>query len=151
MLYSPADVKLLFETLGYGAYMRLSRYHKETPELVKGEHSAVTAGMTNTSVTIYEGNADGHCKVMMSTYTLDAFLAAYNCATRTVAHSFTGQAIRNSGTTHRRICEYAKCAGYIYENHYINSGSTDYTTCAACGYVGDFPITINSSGKFFAY
>lgn len=150
-LSSAADVKLLFENLGYGAYMRLSRYNSSNPTLVNPVHSAVTAGATNTSVTIYEGNADGHCKVMMSTYTFERFRLTYNCATKTVAHSFTGRAIKYSGTTHRRNCGYAGCEGYIYENHYINSGSTDYTTCAACGYVGDFPITIYSNGKFLTY
>ena len=129
-LNTDADVWLLFNNLGYGAYMYLSR-----PTDTTGIHALITAGVTSTTVTIYEGNADGHCKVMLNTYTLANFRGLFDEVIKTVAHDFSGAATQATASYHRIYCQYDGCDGYIMKEHMADVPGKN-ATCALCGYVG---------------
>lgn len=135
------NVRLIFSSLGYGAYMRLGRPGQGDV----GVHSIVTAGTTGTSVTIYEGNYDGQCRVRSITYTFAQFRARFNFVEKTVAHNFTGTAVKYSADYHRVPCSYSGCAGYILQGHYAQSPGAN-VKCLGCGYVGNISTGVMSAG-----
>lgn len=129
--------------MGCGAYMWLSRCNDGVEE---GVHAIVTVGNTSTTVTIYEGNADGHCKVMLNQYTFAQFRTIYDHAVKTVAHSFSGTATKYSASYHKVPCSYTGCAGYILQSHYAQSPGTN-VRCLGCGYVGNITIGITGNDE----
>lgn len=105
------------------------------PSDTTGVHALVTAGYTNTSVTIYEGNSDGHCKVMLNTYTFAQFRNLFDEVVKTVAHDFSGTVAKLNAIAHTVQCAHAGCAGYcLVEHSALNPG--EQATCVDCGYVG---------------
>lgn len=139
-LRTDEDVRLLFSSLGYGAYVRLGR--SSTQRYI---HSIVTSGNTNTSVTIYEGNYDAHCRVRSITYTFAQFRANFPFVENTVAHAFTGTAVKYSADYHKVPCSYSGCAGYILQGHYAQSPGSN-VKCLGCGYIGNISTGIMSVG-----
>lgn len=130
---SDADVKRVFTELGYGAYMWVS---KRTDRVSGPVHAFVTAGSTSSTVTIYEGNADGQCKVELNTYTFAQFRAIYDYVSKSVAHKFTGTAQKYSASYHKVPCSYGGCSGYILQTHYAQTPGPN-VRCLGCGYVGN--------------
>lgn len=136
-------VREVFKELGNGAYMWVSRKNDNTEKAV---HAFVIANCTNSTVTIYEGNADGHCKVMLNTYTFAQFRAIYDYVSKSVAHKFTGTAQRYSASYHKVPCSYGGCSGYILQRHYAQTPGTN-VRCLGCGYVGNISGGIMSVGN----
>lgn len=136
-------VREVFRELGTGAYMWVSR---KSDGVNKPVHAFVTAGSTNSTVTIYEGNADGHCQVMLNTYTFAQFRAIYDYVSKSVAHKFTGTAQRYSASYHKAPCSYGGCSGYILQRHYAQTPGTN-VRCLGCGYIGNISGGIMSVGN----
>lgn len=128
------DVQLLFSSIPYGSYLRLDRWNDGD---LKGNHSIITAGVSSTTVTIYDANNAGYpnlCMVQLYSVTFESFRQAYEYVNECIAHNFVN-VFRNNSNTHAIRCSYSNCGGYILESHYsANPGAN--AICDACGYVG---------------
>lgn len=131
----PTDVELFFRALPYGSYLRLDR---DLTDGNNGNHSIVTAGVTESAIIIYDANYaeyPNYCIVQMYSCTFSVYYERYECVTQRIVHSFTGTGIQNTSVNHVRMCAYSGCGGYIIEPH-ASSNPGINATCDACGYVG---------------
>ena len=135
------DVQLLFSDIPYGSYLRLERRNDDDPE---DDHSIITAGVSATSVTIYDANNAGYpnfCMVQLYSVTFAVFREDYEYVNERIAHNFVN-VFRNNSNTHAIRCSHSNCGGYILESHYsANPGAN--AICDACGYVGPIMEDIN--------
>lgn len=131
------DVECFFRALPYGSYLRLDK-RVEDPQDTEGNHSVVSAGVTESSVIVYHANyADPpyRCIVKLDSFTFSRYCEIYQYVTERIAHSFTGRGIQNTSNNHVRMCVDSNCGGYIIEPH-ASSNPGINATCDACGYVG---------------
>ena len=127
---SPVAVRLFFNRLTKGAYVRLSRDSNEEDTQDMGTHSVVYVATTNTGVTLYDSNRIGDCQIAYATRTFSTIQKKYEYVCEYVSHQCTRTAQLYSYTYHRVDC--SNCAGYLYLPHNFVT-SNNQTVCSDCG------------------
>lgn len=129
---SANQVKLFFDSLSTGTYIRLSH---STNESDNGFHSLFLISKNNNSVKTYECNVDGHCKIEIYNLSYEAYITRFNVCygIYSVSHNYSSNATVYSSIFHKYNC--TTCGGYILEYHYgptLGNGA-----CLACDAVTD--------------
>lgn len=135
----PEEVKRFFQGSPYAKYGTYLRFDHMRSNGKMGTHTAIIAGITSTSVTLYDANytdSSHPCMVQLITYSFSNFTEDFQAVNRIVAHSFTGTIEQATSKYHTVKCAYDGCEGYIYEEH-ASTNPGKRATCAYCGYVGE--------------
>lgn len=132
MFQSSTAVRLFFQRLTKGAYVRLCAYPKAEDTNKDGSHSLVYVSASSSSVTIYDSNRIGACKIAYQSRDYATMLGSYPYVFEYVSHHFTKKAQSYSYTYHKIGC--ANCVGYLLSSHTFTT-SNNQTVCSACGYI----------------
>lgn len=139
-----AESLLVFlRTTEVGSYLRLMRADK--PNAPEGHHSIIVAGYNSDSITVYDCNWTGACKVSYRTISLTDFVKKFDEIVSCVAHDYSGSILKDSSMYHQVRCSYSGCGGYVLRPHVTNNPGEN-ATCIDCGYVGPIMGIIMSAG-----
>lgn len=80
-------------------------------------HSMIIKANNGSSLTLYECNYSGRCKVSTRTVSYAAFTAQYSNITQVVQHSWSNMGVYYNNRYHKINCSISGCSGYLLQPH----------------------------------